>query len=441
LDKDAAIVAVCGPRKKTFEKTDKLHPPRETEKPLLDEWILADFALFHHLLRQHPGPQDWLTDIDLNLYCETRGPLLHGPPSQTDRNIVHLAASEAFYTVTRTRKLCRTFRQCLNQALAKSARVVVIICAHGFEKQGGYVVLGREKFYSSQLEMLVPSRLAGGAVTLLSTACHSGLFVSPKWTTFCAVPSHQESLSFSRSSSCRNRGGAWAGAFATTIYTHGESLAEDFGEALQSATVNIKASHAPPVHQVAEEDKLSNALSLVAAEDLPAVDMPPQPPRDTGDGELTAGSPESEDKFNALVSSYLSSKYPNPDAPSNHFIHYLIAVYKAGRATAYERNALANAIRQRQADDTAAMAIVGGLGIIPEVPIRDWAEDPDLALQPLYNILRPLIHIYQGFEYRKPMLFVVWVCLQEGVSPGALQRSLAEHEKGKARRKKKGGKR
>jgi hypothetical protein len=72
LDKDAAIVAVCGLRKKTFEKTDKLRPPRESEKPLLDEWILADFALFHHLLRQHPGPQDWLTDIDLNLDCEPR---------------------------------------------------------------------------------------------------------------------------------------------------------------------------------------------------------------------------------------------------------------------------------------------------------------------------------------------------------------------------------
>jgi hypothetical protein len=195
----------------------------------------------------------------------------------------------------------------------------------------------------------------------------------------------------------------------------------------------------------------------MSTEDLPTLHMSPQPPRDTGDAERTVKSTQmdstlpqpprdmgdaerttkspADNKFNALVSSYLTSNHPHPDAPSNHFIHHLIALHEAGRANGNDRKLLANAIFQRQADDAVAMAIVGQLGILPQIPIRYWEEDPDLALHPFFDILRPLIHEYQGFGYRKPMLFVVWVCKEEGVTREALQRALVEYEEGKPRRR------
>jgi hypothetical protein len=397
LDKNAAIIAVCGIRKTTV-KQQKLNPGEKFK----DEWLLADFALFHHLLKQHPGPQEWLTDIDLNQHCETRGPLLHGPPSQSDRLTVHSADSEKFYTLTRTSKLCTTFLKSLNRALERSSRVVIIICAHGFEGYGGYVLLGRVKFYCSQLEMIVPTRLVGGAVTLLSTACRSGLFVSPRWTSFCPVPS-------GRSSSFGNRGGAWTG----TLAEHGDELPEDFGQTTQEATVSI----------IAEDDKYRNLASTINVEELPS-----HQPTEAG-----TTSPE----FQALITSYLSSQYPNEDAPSNHYIHYLLALYHAGRATEKEQLLLANAIRQRQAEDFIAMEIVGCLGVLPEVDIRDWTEDQDFAIHPYFQLVRHLVHKYNGFPYRKPMLYVVWVCKREGISQQKLLHALEKFENGEVTKKRK----
>jgi hypothetical protein len=357
---------------------------------------------------------------------------MHGHPSQAERLIVHSANAEKFFTLTRTNKLCSTFRKRLNLALEKSARVVIIICAHGFEENGGYVLLGRVKFHRSELEMIIPSRLVGGAVTLLSTACHSGLFVSPRWTAFCAVPGHRESLSFSRYSSLRNRGGAWTGAFAMTAYTHGDRLADDFGSALQKATMDIKPSHAIPVHLICDDDEYRNAASIIAAEALISPPIPPVP-RDTGDAHRTAG--RTAGRLDTLVTTYLSSNYPNPDAPANHYIHNLLALYEEGRATAPECLSLANALRQRQGDDATAMEIIGSLGIMPDVTIGDWPEDEDLALHQLFPLVHPLVHKYQGFAYRKPMLFVVWACGREGVSEQRLRHVLGELQQDKAVRR------
>jgi hypothetical protein len=76
----------------------------------------------------------------------------------------------------------------LNSAPTTPSRVLVIICVHGFPECGGYVLLEKNKFHRSKFEMTVPTRSVGGAVTFLSTACHSGYFLSPRWTTFCSVP-------------------------------------------------------------------------------------------------------------------------------------------------------------------------------------------------------------------------------------------------------------
>lgn len=226
LDPLSHIVAVCGARSVRERSTRKRSTGKRSArgsqkdggeeesscdeapfKPLVDEWQLADFALFHHVLSKHPGKSDWLTSVDLEKYCEDAGSLLRGPPSQGDeRSTVFTSDDEPFYRFVRSLKLAREFRSRLNTALRTAARVLIIFVAHGFEENGGGVYLGRDKFFARDLQFIVPSRLSGGAVTVLTTSCHGGSFISPKWTTFVAVPSQHLSLSFSRSKSVRNRG-------------------------------------------------------------------------------------------------------------------------------------------------------------------------------------------------------------------------------------------
>jgi hypothetical protein len=122
---------------------------------------------------------------------------------------------------------------------------------------------------------------------------------------------------------------------------------------------------------------------------------------------------------------------------SNHSIHYLLALYHAGRATEKEQLLLANAIRQRQAEDFIAMEIVGCLGVLPEVDIRDWTEDQDFAIHPYFQLVRHLVHKYNGFPYRKPMLYVVWVCEREGISQQKLLHALEKFENGEVTKKRK----
>lgn len=143
------------------------HPPR-LSTPLiyiqppparlrLTEWLLAGFALFHHLLQHHPGPQVWLTDININAYCQSIGPLLYGPPSQSHRQVMFEHTNLPLYAIVRTAKLCSTFRKHLNSTLTTPSRVLAILCAYGFPECEEYVLLEKNKFHGTEFGMIVRS--------------------------------------------------------------------------------------------------------------------------------------------------------------------------------------------------------------------------------------------------------------------------------------------
>lgn len=208
--------------------------------------------------------------------------------------------------------------------------------------------LGREKFFARDLQFIVPSRLSGGAMTVLTTSCHGGSFISPKWATFAAVPSQHLSLSFSRSKSLRHRGGVWVAAFSHTVCTNGGSSGDEFGTALGDRVVAVKPAHARPVHSVHLDDKACPAVVLLAAENTQH--LPPGPlTRDTGDGDSTAGT-----LLDRQVAAYMESAYPNPDAPPNRELHQLLAFHCSGIITPSERRALAQELQRRQASDDRA---------------------------------------------------------------------------------------
>jgi hypothetical protein len=99
--------------------------------------------------------------------------------------------------------------------------------------------VGGAKFYKSDLEMLVLSSgyVDSARITLVSTACHSGLFVSSKWTSYVAAHEEQQSLSYSQSGSGIYRGEPWTTAFLSTLAEHPEEELESFGNHIKERTL------------------------------------------------------------------------------------------------------------------------------------------------------------------------------------------------------------
>lgn len=386
----------------------------------------------------------WLTAVDICGWCTTnRTKLLHGlPEPKSARKVIWTPSDEAFYTVTRPFRLEREFRCALLAAFMNKKRVIVVIAAHGFEKNGGCVALGGKKFYKSDLEAFVSSHEAGADVTLLSNACHSGLFVSEKWTAYLAASPEAESLSFSESGSGRFRGSPWAAVMDERIREMG--AAGDpalLSDQVARRTVEEKSIHAIPQYTVAEWDKPLQVQHILEYQ-TPGL-LVSHVPRDAGNdhqaGSISEGSKKrpnasADEELKDLVHWYEGSNYPDTSAPSNHGITILLYLFYNGKATESNLRKLKRTLAGRKEDDQRANELLETLGITPEISITEWEQENEWASHSTSKYLEAWVTTYDGYPYRKPMLFVLKHVARSGISEKAFKKAVIAEVSGKRKR-------
>ena len=153
-----------------------------------DDWFLSDFFLLQHILGGTAKSETWLMCVDPKPTIKDMGrPLRHGPPHnlKTLRN-GHLH-SHPFYTVVRPCNLAQEFLACIRSTIAmaeKGDRIIIITVAHGNEHghvaigvdpDGEHVLVSREDI-EEQLEHDFDHEVK---ITIISTACYSGMWLLP----------------------------------------------------------------------------------------------------------------------------------------------------------------------------------------------------------------------------------------------------------------------
>ncbi|KAK0240279.1 hypothetical protein EDD85DRAFT_824932 [Armillaria nabsnona] len=106
-------------------------------------------------------------------------------------------------------------------AVGEEESLVIILCGH-VDVEGKFLIGsgegGRRQLEKGELEVSV--RTCKGKVTVITTACHGGLWTSELWSLVAAAPASQESVSIVASESDQYRGGIFTSALLTEHYSH-----------------------------------------------------------------------------------------------------------------------------------------------------------------------------------------------------------------------------
>ncbi|KAF8162415.1 hypothetical protein K438DRAFT_296567 [Mycena galopus ATCC 62051] len=143
-----------------------------------NESIVADFALLYDAFGGTAASETWLTSQNLHQDAENQGErqILHGCIPQPSR-VVFNEDTPRFYSVVADP--FEAFDKLLRNVVPKAKRderIIVIICAHG-SRYDDSVHLGRRMFSKARMQGILCQSKA--PITIISTACHSGLWAVP----------------------------------------------------------------------------------------------------------------------------------------------------------------------------------------------------------------------------------------------------------------------
>lgn len=105
-------------------------------------------------------------------------------------------------------------------AIGEGEALIIILCGHG-DIEGKFLI-GSGEGVCRQLakeELQASVRSCKGQITVVTTACHGGLWTSELWDLVAAAPASQESNSFVASESGQYRGGIFTSAILTEHYS------------------------------------------------------------------------------------------------------------------------------------------------------------------------------------------------------------------------------
>ena len=150
-----------------------------------DDWLVADFCLLHQMFGGVATNEQWLASTSCRLpeVIEATGKdILHGIDTNgSPRRVVFGRGDTEFCTYQEPNKLKDSFLA-LTKEEAEKARageaVVIIIVSHGSED--GDIVLGGTDFEHfttrEELESTLSAAAAGVQISIINTACFSGLW-------------------------------------------------------------------------------------------------------------------------------------------------------------------------------------------------------------------------------------------------------------------------
>jgi hypothetical protein len=242
-----------------------------TNDTVTDDWFASDFCLLHRIFGRTARTEIWHTCVSLMEHVKKYGAIKHGNPNNPPRRIVFDADTPVFYTQGPPETHAITFLNSVRRvasAAQPGERIVVIVAAHGdvsgdveigtmgSEHHEAQTMGGARSRERKMSRTLLESALAvaqdGVRITIISTACFSGLWLVPwnhrETTIIAAAPADKESWSYSASNSsgfCR--GGYFTG-----------SLAEE----MSKLAIPQTTPSAPETLRIAEPASLHRAISV-----------------------------------------------------------------------------------------------------------------------------------------------------------------------------------
>ena len=194
-----------------------------------DDWFLADYCLLHKALGGTAKQEVWLTCGDICEFVKKSGPVLHGCPYRKPRQVVHDDSSDTFTQFVDPSRLADKFIQCL-QSTAREAtsgeQILIVMVGHG--SYLGDVELGSSSVSRDMVELALAGIKEGVEVTIVTTACYSGLWAIPfknsRATVLSAGGGPNVSYSFATSESGYNRGGFFAEAVVDELSSVAQGL-------------------------------------------------------------------------------------------------------------------------------------------------------------------------------------------------------------------------
>jgi hypothetical protein len=163
-DDKTTIVAVCG-----------------SADAVGDDWFFSDYCLLNAALGGTARREKWLSAVDIHAHVEQNGPLLHGNPKHPPRQVVFDSASTRFYTIVPKEEIAENFMTELSnacQAATKGERIMVILVGRSRVGDGAVDIISRH-ITRLELESCFVQAAAGVSITVIDTACYSGIWTVP----------------------------------------------------------------------------------------------------------------------------------------------------------------------------------------------------------------------------------------------------------------------
>jgi len=201
-----------------------------------NDWLISDFCLLHKILGGVASEETWLgsSHIDLHqLVTSTGKGILHGYGG-ANRRVVFSKDEPNFMTHAVPHQLKQRFLDAITGIAAKAddgERIMIIIVGHG--NSSGEVGIGTvseslsddEVLTREEVEAVLAPAKDGVEVTILTTACYSGLWAVPfealhtQPTVLAATEATEMNWSFPKSGSGRNRGSFHVAAVSNQFET------------------------------------------------------------------------------------------------------------------------------------------------------------------------------------------------------------------------------
>jgi hypothetical protein len=217
-----------------------------------DDWMVSDFCLFHKALGGTAKQETWLTCASLLDVVKAHGPIIHGSPYRKPRRIVFDDTSKDFTTPATPIGIANSFLTSLQTAAEHAVpgdRILVIIVAHG-SKGTGDITIGNEFISRDTLEMSFAGINNGVEITIVTTACYSGIwavpFANPRATIMAVTTGKNPSFAFSASDSGFARGGFFA-----------EAIVDETSGLLQARSHELESIETPSLGSI-----LTKAVSV-----------------------------------------------------------------------------------------------------------------------------------------------------------------------------------
>ena len=237
-----------------------------------DDWLFSDFCLLQKVLGGAAKSEHWLTGVDLHSSITTLGqPIRHGPPGNV--KTIFDDRSDRFYTTVAPSVLAETFLSHIQQAASSASegdQILIVVVARGSPK--GEVAIGVDDLghLACVTHEDIEARLACAhhniRTTIISTACHSGIWLLPLPPTkfsdaLAAVPAEEASHSLPISPPLHHDEGEFTNMFANLV------IPSDNRKTVMEASTFVETTNGQQV--------IKQAISIADIMTTSTMDRPP----------------------------------------------------------------------------------------------------------------------------------------------------------------------